>query len=89
MKKKTKAYLVLLFCIVVADIFYFRVSEGDMGRDLLQMLLLHVMVVCQILRDIFSKGGSVQLPAEVQEQEDYVLAKTESVLAAKSVLPED
>ena len=83
MKKKTMVYLGLLFCIVAMDIFYFRVSEGDMGQDLMQLLLIHIMLVCQILRDIFSKRGSIQLPEELQEQEDYVLAKNRVGFGAK------
>ena len=83
MKRRVTIYLVLLLGIAILDIVYLKISAGEIGLDLLQMLLINIMLICQILRDVFSKKRESLLPEELQAQEDYVLAKNRVSIGGK------
>lgn len=75
MQKKTAIYLSLFLCIPVLYLLYLDISSGITGLGILKLPLLYIILVCQLLREAFSKKESFDLPAEIKEHEDYILAK--------------
>ena len=75
MQKKTAIYLSLFLCIPVLYLLFLDISSGITGFGILKLPLLYIILVCQLLREAFSKKESFDLPSEIKEHEDYILAK--------------
>lgn len=73
-KKVLRIIVPITLVAVTLWVLYITISTGTINRDLTRNLACAVFLGCEIMLNLFSEETVWEPPAEIKEDEDYILA---------------
>ncbi|MDD6043042.1 MAG: hypothetical protein PUB87_04720 [Eubacteriaceae bacterium] len=73
-KKVLRIIVPITLVAVTLWVLYITISTGTINRDLTRNLAFAVFLGCEIMLNLFSEETVWEPPAEIKEDEDYILA---------------